>query len=216
MAEGLFYYMDQEAGSALLRTMASASTPDSMLIMTHLNHALFTASQRFIADREFPTDEKIKTFYSSWKSGMPEDVSGYLASNSWRVESQELMSDIHKVIFCLHGSVVCTVPGGRELHTDCRAGIRCDAGPVEEHDGNEEEVRAGVGYSGLLGRCGQSKACRHIDLTVLPQFPTTKIMVTESQSLSVPGPVQPCIDVFEQVLGLLVAQHVVIFSVQGT
>ena len=98
MAEGLFYYMDQEAGSALLRTMASASTPDSMLIMTHLNHALFTASQRFIADREFPTDEKIKTFYSSWKSGMPENVSGYLASNGWRVESQQLMSEIHKVI----------------------------------------------------------------------------------------------------------------------
>ncbi|CAK0775047.1 hypothetical protein CVIRNUC_004228 [Coccomyxa viridis] len=96
VAEGLFYYMDQEAGSALLRTMASASTPDSMLIMTHLNHALFTASQRFIADREFPTDEKIKTFYSSWKSGMPEDVSGYLASNGWRVESQQLMSEIHK------------------------------------------------------------------------------------------------------------------------
>ena len=111
VAEGLFYYMDQEAGSALLRTMASASTPDSMLIMTHLNQALFMASQRFIADREFPTDEKIKTFYSSWKSGMPEDVSGYLASNGWRVESQQLMSEIHKVIFCLHSSVTCTVPG---------------------------------------------------------------------------------------------------------
>ncbi|CAL8461666.1 g1197 [Coccomyxa elongata] len=96
VAEGLFYYMDQEAGSALLKTMASASTPDSMLIMTHLNHALFTASQRFISDGDFPTDEKIKTFYSSWKSGMPENVGGYLASCGWRVDSQQLMSEIHK------------------------------------------------------------------------------------------------------------------------
>ena len=142
MAEGLFYYMDQEAGSALLRTMASASTPDSMLIMTHLNHALFTASQRFIADREFPTDEKIKTFYSSWKSGMPEDVSGYLASNGWRVESQQLMSEIHKVICPARAQSLAQCPGNRELHTDCCAGVRCDAGPVEEHDGNEEKVRA--------------------------------------------------------------------------
>lgn len=98
VAEGLFYYMDEEAGSALLESMASVSTPDSMLIMTHLNHALFTASQRFVADREFPTDEKIQSFYSTWKSGMPEDVSGYLASCGWRVKSQQLMSDIHKVI----------------------------------------------------------------------------------------------------------------------
>jgi O-methyltransferase involved in polyketide biosynthesis len=117
VAEGLFYYMDQEAGSALLKTMASASTPDSMLIMTHLNHALFTASQRFINDGEFPTDEKIKTFYSSWKSGMPEDVSGYLASNGWRVESQQLMSEIHKVksllsYVCLGVSRYDAVSGG--------------------------------------------------------------------------------------------------------
>ena len=97
VAEGLFYYMDDEAGSTLLRTMASASTPDSMLIMTHLNHALFMASQRFVADRQFPTDEKIQSFYSTWKSGMPEDVNGYLASCGWRVKSQQLMSDIHKV-----------------------------------------------------------------------------------------------------------------------
>lgn len=97
VAEGLFYYMDEEAGSTLLRTMASASTPDSMLIMTHLNYALYTASQRFIADREFPTDEKIQAFYSSWKSGMPENVSDNLASCGWRVESQQLMSNIHKV-----------------------------------------------------------------------------------------------------------------------
>lgn len=97
VAEGLFYYMDQEAGSALVRDMASASTPDSMLIMTHLNHALYTASQRFIADQDFPTDEKIKSFYSSWKSGMPEDVRGHLASCGWKVISQQLMSDIHKV-----------------------------------------------------------------------------------------------------------------------
>ena len=97
MAEGLFYYMDEEAGSTLLRTMASVSTPDSILIMTHLNHALYTASQRFIADQEFPMDEKIQAFYSSWKSGMPENVSEYLASCGWRVKSQQLMSNVHKV-----------------------------------------------------------------------------------------------------------------------
>ena len=74
----------------MLRAMASASTPDSMLNMTHLNHALFTASQRFISDGDFPTDEKIKTFYSSWKSVPRRGVSPNTllpAAGAWRVSS---------------------------------------------------------------------------------------------------------------------------------
>lgn len=97
IAEGLLYYIDHEAMHRILEAMAAMSAPISSMIVTHLSQAYFRAVRLALEEREDTIEPDAREFYESWKSGMPENISGFLESAGWQIERSATMNEVHKV-----------------------------------------------------------------------------------------------------------------------
>lgn len=71
----------------------------SAVIATSLNEAGYKGSQQTLKTGEFLQDDQHKSFNSSFKWGVPDDVAGYLAPLGWRLGEKGLatIEDAHEV-----------------------------------------------------------------------------------------------------------------------